>query len=123
MEKAVCCQKLAHFCLNSVSNPEILRVFRCQVNVRACGVCPSRVLDCVLMACLFLLAQGTFKVYPLPGDPNAPMPLRALSNLPPSAPEDCVVRVYIVRAMDLQPNDPSGLVSSPSATGLCKRVG
>ena len=54
--------------------------------------------------------QGSFRVYPLPGDPNAPMPPRILDNLPPSTPEECIVRVYIVRAMDLQPNDPSGLV-------------
>ncbi len=54
--------------------------------------------------------QGSFRVYPLPGDPNAPVPPRHLDNLPPSTPEECIVRVYIVKAMDLQPNDPSGLV-------------
>lgn len=53
--------------------------------------------------------KGILKVYPLPGNPNEECPQRILSNLPPSQPEPCVIRVYIIRAFDLQPNDPSGL--------------
>ncbi|KAL5022080.1 hypothetical protein ScPMuIL_001235 [Solemya velum] len=53
--------------------------------------------------------KGTFRVYPLPPDPNEEIPSKQLDNLPPSVPEECVVRVYVVQAKDLQPNDPSGL--------------
>ncbi|KAK2145131.1 hypothetical protein LSH36_700g01069 [Paralvinella palmiformis] len=53
--------------------------------------------------------KGLFRVYPLPGDPNVPMPPRKLKNLPPSTPEECIIRIYIIKALDLQPNDPSGL--------------
>ncbi|VEL28087.1 unnamed protein product [Protopolystoma xenopodis] len=56
--------------------------------------------------------KGTFCIYPLPAEPTAPLPLKYLeTSLPPSDPEECIVRIYIVRAIDLQPNDPSGLVS------------
>ena len=57
------------------------------------------------------LPQGSFRVYPLPDDPNIELPTRVLRNLPPSSPEECIVRVYLIKAVDLQPNDPSGLVS------------
>ncbi|XP_070210966.1 myoferlin-like isoform X3 [Littorina saxatilis] len=53
--------------------------------------------------------KGTFRVYPLPPDPNEPLPTRMLCNLPPSTPEECLVRIYVIKATDLQPNDPSGL--------------
>ncbi|KAK6186023.1 hypothetical protein SNE40_008141 [Patella caerulea] len=53
--------------------------------------------------------KGTFRVYPLPQDPNEPLPPKALSALPPSAPEECIVRVYVIKAIELQPNDSSGL--------------
>lgn len=51
----------------------------------------------------------TFKVYPLPQDPNVALPPKILAALPDSAPQVCIVRVYVIRATDLQPNDPSGL--------------
>ncbi|XP_033757648.1 myoferlin-like isoform X3 [Pecten maximus] len=53
--------------------------------------------------------KGSFKVYPLPPDPSEPLPERAFSNLPPSTPEECVVRVYVICGIGLQPNDTSGL--------------
>jgi len=59
----------------------------------------------------FLLFQGTFRVYPLPSDPNQPLPPRLLCNLPPSEPVECIVRVYVIRAIDLMPQDANGLVS------------
>ena len=52
--------------------------------------------------------KGLFKVYPLPEDPNEPMPHRIMENLPSSSLEECIVRVYIVRAIDLQPTDSNG---------------
>jgi len=65
--------------------------------------------------------KGTFRVYPLPGDPNLPMPQRLLSNLPASAPEECIIRIYIIKAIDLQPNDPSGLADPYVTVTLGKK--
>lgn len=62
--------------------------------------------------------KGTFRIYSLPEDPNAPMPLKYLDNVTPdSNPVECIIRVYVVKAIDLQPNDPSGLVSTTN--NLC----
>lgn len=54
--------------------------------------------------------QGSFRVYPLPEDPALPRPPRQFAVLPPSDPQECIIRVYVIRAYELQPNDPSGLV-------------
>ncbi|KAH9524694.1 hypothetical protein Btru_027538 [Bulinus truncatus] len=53
--------------------------------------------------------KGSFRVYPLPQDPNEPLPPRIFQSMPSSDPEECIVRVYVVSAVDLQPNDPNGL--------------
>ncbi|XP_061186440.1 myoferlin-like isoform X8 [Saccostrea echinata] len=53
--------------------------------------------------------KGGFKVYPLPPDPNEEMPSKVFVNLPSSAPEECIIRVYVICGIDLQPNDSSGL--------------
>ncbi|KAI3388907.1 hypothetical protein SNEBB_006737 [Seison nebaliae] len=53
--------------------------------------------------------KASFKVYPLPPDPNAEAPPRILNNLPSSKPSEYLVRIYCIRAMDLQPKDNSGL--------------
>ncbi|VDL89995.1 unnamed protein product [Schistocephalus solidus] len=54
--------------------------------------------------------KGTFRVYSLPEDPNAPQPLRYLeTEVPKPDPVECIVRVYVIKATDLQPSDPSGL--------------
>ena len=50
-------------------------------------------------------------MYPLPDDPTLPLPDSMFSNLPSSSPEECIVRVYVIKAVDLQPSDSSGLVS------------
>ncbi|CAF1425575.1 unnamed protein product [Adineta ricciae] len=52
--------------------------------------------------------KGLFKVYPLPEDPSEPLPPRIMENLPSSSLEECIVRVYIIRAIDLQPTDSNG---------------
>lgn len=57
--------------------------------------------------------KGAFKVYELPEDPNEELPPRHMDRLPSPAPEECVVRVYLVQAYDLQPADPNGMVSKP----------
>jgi len=49
-------------------------------------------------------------LYPLPDDRAAPLPPKIIQNLPPSGPVECVVRVYVIKALDLQPRDPGGAV-------------
>ncbi|TGZ59552.1 hypothetical protein CRM22_009033 [Opisthorchis felineus] len=54
--------------------------------------------------------KGTFRIYPLPEDPNEPLPLRYFEKLAVSPEvEECVVRIYIIRAIEIQPSDASGL--------------
>lgn len=55
--------------------------------------------------------QGLFKLYPLPDDPRVPVPPRQFHQLPARGPQECLVRVYIIRAFDLQPKDTNGKVS------------
>ncbi|XP_056177734.1 LOW QUALITY PROTEIN: fer-1-like protein 5 [Falco biarmicus] len=47
--------------------------------------------------------KGLFCIYPLPEDPEVPPPPRHFQQLPPSQPQKCLVRVYIIRAFDLPP--------------------
>lgn len=55
--------------------------------------------------------QGLFKIYPLPEDPAVPMPPRQFQQLAAQGPQDCLVRIYIIRAFGLQPKDPNGKVT------------
>ncbi|XP_032898673.1 dysferlin-like [Amblyraja radiata] len=52
--------------------------------------------------------KGSFKIYPLPDDPALPSPPRQFQQLPTSAPQECLVRVYVIRAVGLQPKDSNG---------------
>ncbi|KAF1465423.1 Dysferlin, partial [Pygoscelis antarcticus] len=52
--------------------------------------------------------KGSFKIYPLPDDPRVPVPPRQFHQLPVRGPQECLVRVYIIRAFDLQPKDTNG---------------
>lgn len=56
--------------------------------------------------------QGLFCIYPFPEDPNVPKPPRQLRFQPDKEdfPQECLVRVYIIRAINLQPQDFNGLV-------------
>jgi len=59
-----------------------------------------------------VMLQGNFYLYPLPDDRSAPVPPKIMQTLPPSGTVECVVRVYVIRAFDLQPHDPGGSVRS-----------
>uniref|UniRef100_A0A8D1A3V6 Fer-1 like family member 5 n=2 Tax=Sus scrofa TaxID=9823 RepID=A0A8D1A3V6_PIG len=55
--------------------------------------------------------KGLFRVYPFPENPEAPKPPRQFLLWPKKEdfPQQCVVRVYMVRAINLQPQDTNGL--------------
>ncbi|XP_075429238.1 dysferlin isoform X4 [Ascaphus truei] len=52
--------------------------------------------------------KGSFKIYTLPDDPSVPVPPRQFRQLLAKGPQECLVRVYVVRAFGLQPKDPNG---------------
>ncbi|XP_037133650.1 myoferlin-like isoform X2 [Syngnathus acus] len=52
--------------------------------------------------------KGSFKVYPLSDDPGITPPPRQFRELPDSGPQECLVRIYVVRAINLQPKDNNG---------------
>lgn len=62
-------------------------------------------------ALLFGDIQGSFKIYPLHDDPGVPAPPRQFRELPESGPQECLVRIYVIRGIDLQPKDTNGMVS------------
>uniref|UniRef100_A0A5F8H5D9 C2 domain-containing protein n=1 Tax=Monodelphis domestica TaxID=13616 RepID=A0A5F8H5D9_MONDO len=55
--------------------------------------------------------KGLFRIYPLSENPKQPSPPRQFQNLSEkqSGPQRCLVRVYVVRAFNLQPKDNNGL--------------
>ncbi|XP_062933805.1 fer-1-like protein 5 [Cynocephalus volans] len=55
--------------------------------------------------------KGLFRIYPFPENPKAPKPPRQFSVWPERGnfPQLCLVRVYVVRAINLQPQDYNGL--------------
>uniref|UniRef100_A0A8C5YK51 C2 domain-containing protein n=1 Tax=Marmota marmota marmota TaxID=9994 RepID=A0A8C5YK51_MARMA len=55
--------------------------------------------------------KGLFRIYPFPENPEAPEPPRQFPVLPErdDFPQQCMVRVYVVRAINLQPQDFNGL--------------
>ncbi|XP_041065098.1 myoferlin isoform X2 [Carcharodon carcharias] len=52
--------------------------------------------------------KGSFKIYPLSDDPNIQTPPRQFAELPDSGTQECLVRIYIIRGIDLQPKDSNG---------------
>ncbi|XP_014647127.1 PREDICTED: fer-1-like protein 5 [Ceratotherium simum simum] len=55
--------------------------------------------------------KGLFRVYPFPENPEAPKPPHQFLVWPQKEdfPQQCLVRVYVVRAINLQPQDTNGL--------------
>lgn len=74
-------------------------------------ICVRKIHTSIYLAeSLCYLFQGSFKIYALPDDPTIPAPPRQFRELPDSGPQECIVRIYIVRALQLQPQDNNGLV-------------
>ncbi|NWU19658.1 MYOF protein, partial [Dyaphorophyia castanea] len=66
--------------------------------------------------------KGLFRIYPVPEEPGVSPPPRCFQRLPPSKPQECLVRVYVVRAFDLSPRDVTGLSDPYVRVALGKKT-
>ncbi|KAI4891587.1 hypothetical protein NFI96_020979 [Prochilodus magdalenae] len=68
------------------------------------------------------MITGSFRVYPLSDDPEVPSPPRQFRELPESGPQECLVRIYVVRCIDLQPKDNNGMCDPYIKISLGKKT-
>ncbi|NXI88728.1 MYOF protein, partial [Rhipidura dahli] len=66
--------------------------------------------------------KGLFRIYPMPEEPGVSLQPRCFQRLPSNKPQECLVRVYIVRAFDLSPRDVSGLSDPYVRVALGKKT-
>uniref|UniRef100_A0AAY5EKA3 C2 domain-containing protein n=1 Tax=Electrophorus electricus TaxID=8005 RepID=A0AAY5EKA3_ELEEL len=66
--------------------------------------------------------KGAFKIYPLSDDPAVPSPPPQFKELPESGPQECLIRIYVVRGIDLQPKDNNGLCDPYIKISLGKTI-
>ncbi|KAI4889280.1 hypothetical protein NFI96_010829, partial [Prochilodus magdalenae] len=66
--------------------------------------------------------KGAFKIYPLSDDPAVPSPPQQFRELPDSGPQECLVRIYVIRGIDLQPKDNNGLCDPYIKISLGKKT-
>ncbi|XP_075072230.1 myoferlin isoform X2 [Mixophyes fleayi] len=66
--------------------------------------------------------KGSFRIYPLSDDSSIPSPPRQFRELPDSGSQECIVRIYIVRGIDMQPKDNNGLCDPYIKITLSKKV-
>ena len=56
--------------------------------------------------------KGMFKIYPIPEDAQNVTDNMIFKNIQPMHKEECILRVYIVRGIDLQSKDSNGKVTT-----------
>lgn len=67
--------------------------------------------------------KGAFRIYPIPDEVTdvSELPETMFTNLPSTDPIECTIRVYVVLATELQPQDPSGLADPYLIVSLGKK--
>jgi hypothetical protein len=59
---------------------------------------------------IYFSSKGMFKIYPIAENAHNIKDNMIFKNVHPMHKEECIVRVYIIRGIDLQPKDSNGKV-------------